>query len=141
MITCRDIKRAVAAECGVTVEDINGRVRQQRVALPRQISEYLCRTMIYPEPSLPWIGRQFGHDHTTVIHSCRRIAKLIETDRRAAAIVERCRVHVQGGPEAVKALPPIPPTAKELKLAAALPPPTREIIMRDAWHAQVGVVA
>jgi chromosomal replication initiator protein len=35
--------------------------------------------------SLPEIGEAFGgRDHTTVLHACRKVAELLETDSRIA---------------------------------------------------------
>jgi hypothetical protein len=28
---------------------------------------------IYPEKSLPWLGRQFNRDHTTILHALRKM--------------------------------------------------------------------
>lgn len=64
---------------------------QRRTALPvkaRQIAMYLAKTLT--ALSLPEIGRRFGgRDHTTVLHSVRKISGLIERDPVLAAQVER----------------------------------------------------
>ena len=47
---------------------------------PRQVAMYLCRELT--DASLPEIGRHFGgRDHTTVLHSCAKIARMEETGR------------------------------------------------------------
>jgi len=42
---------------------------------------YMCRTMT--DASLPKIGDAFGgRDHTTVIHACEKVHKLISKDKK-----------------------------------------------------------
>jgi chromosomal replication initiator protein len=51
------------------------------VARPRQIAMSLAKELT--RHSLPEIGDAFGgRDHTTVLHACRRIQALRESDRR-----------------------------------------------------------
>jgi len=61
--------------------------RKPAHALPRQIAMYVCRKQtIY---SLPEIGLYFGpRDHTTVLHSIRKITKLMrENDAVLTAVL------------------------------------------------------
>lgn len=59
--------------------------RRRSVARPRQIAMYLaCELTIL---SLPSIGRQFGRDHTTVIHARKTIATLLGRDHTLASAV------------------------------------------------------
>lgn len=65
----------------LTVDEILSDRRQIQVVLPRQIAMYLCKTMT--TYALPSIGRYFnGRDHSTVLHSVRKIAALRKTDVR-----------------------------------------------------------
>jgi len=65
---------------GVKHPDLLGPKRSQNIVYPRQIAMYLTREMT--DCSLPAIGRQFGNrDHTTVMHACKRIEKLISERR------------------------------------------------------------
>jgi len=70
------ILREVSEEYGVSVEDILGARRDQRVVLPRQIIMYrLCKETGW---SLPQIGRFLGNrDHTTVLNGRKKIERLI----------------------------------------------------------------
>lgn len=68
------VQETVARECGVTVADLRGPRRMRRIAHPRQIAMALARELT--GASLPEIGRQFGRDHTTVLHGCRNVARL-----------------------------------------------------------------
>jgi len=62
-------------------EDLLGKKRPKNIANPRQIAMYMCRTMT--DASLPKIGDAFGgRDHTTVIHACEKVHKLISKDKK-----------------------------------------------------------
>ncbi len=70
----------VADNYNITPEDIKGKSRLSKIAVPRQIAMYICR--IYLEESLPKIGNEFGgKDHTTVMHSVNKIKKAIDKDK------------------------------------------------------------
>lgn len=69
----------VADHCNLSVDDLVGRKRLQNVVQARQLAMYLARTESYH--SLVQIGAFFGgRDHTTVLHSCRKIEKEAESD-------------------------------------------------------------
>ncbi len=70
----------VAKNYNITPEDIKGKKRLSKIAVPRQIGMYICRT--YLKESLPKIGSEFGgKDHTTVMHSVDKIKKEITKDK------------------------------------------------------------
>ena len=51
------------------------------IVRPRQVAMALSKELT--EHSLPEIGDAFGgRDHTTVLHACRKIEELCETDGR-----------------------------------------------------------
>lgn len=78
-LTIDKIQTQVAKYYKVTVEDLKGKRRNKTIVLPRQIAMYLARELT--DSSLPKIGQDFGgKDHTTVLHSCDKIANLLETD-------------------------------------------------------------
>ena len=71
-----DICRAVARQFGISVRDLRSRGQSRGVVLPRQCAMLLARQ--FSGRSLEQIGRYFGgRDHSTVIHACRRLARLI----------------------------------------------------------------
>ncbi len=71
---------------GVTKYDITSTRREKTVVLPRQVAMYLAKKLT--RKSLPDIGRRFGgRDHTTVLHSVRRIEERMKTDPDVAGIV------------------------------------------------------
>lgn len=70
----------VADNYNITPEDIKSKKRLAKIAVPRQIGMYICRTHL--KESLPKIGSEFGgKDHTTVMHSVDKIKKEIEKDK------------------------------------------------------------
>lgn len=89
IVTCKDVEKAVCLRFGLTWEDIRKVDRQRSVARPRQIAMFLCREMT--DCSLPRIGQHFCRDHTTVLHACRAVMRLITTDPKFAEMVDGCR--------------------------------------------------
>ncbi|MDO5739167.1 MAG: chromosomal replication initiator protein DnaA [Ornithinimicrobium sp.] len=79
-ITGPTIITEVADYFQISVDDLCGTSRSRALVNARQIAMYLCRELT--ENSLPQIGREFGRDHTTVMHAERKIRQLIG-ERRA----------------------------------------------------------
>ena len=80
-ITIENIQKAVAEYYKMRVADLLSRRRTRTIARPRQMAMALSKELT--EHSLPEIGDGFGgRDHTTVLHACRRIEELCETDGR-----------------------------------------------------------
>lgn len=78
-ITVNDIKKVVADQYGIRMEDFNSKKRTKSIAFPRQIAMYLTR--YHTDKSLPKIGEEFGgRDHSTVLHASAKISDLIEND-------------------------------------------------------------
>ena len=81
LITIVNIQKAVAEYYKMRVSDLLSRRRTRTIARPRQMAMALSKDLT--EHSLPEIGDAFGgRDHTTVLHACRRIEGLCETDGR-----------------------------------------------------------
>ncbi len=73
------VLQLVASNYNITVEEMKSKKRVAKIAVPRQIAMYICRTVL--EESLPKIGIEFGgKDHTTVMHSVYKIKKEIKND-------------------------------------------------------------
>ena len=69
--------KTVASYYNVKISDIKSKRRTREISTTRQIAMYLCRE--HTKSSLPEIGKQFGgKDHTTVIFSHKKIAKIIK---------------------------------------------------------------
>ena len=71
------IQKSVADHYKITVDDLKSKKRSVNVLFPRQIAMYLCR--MTTEETIVKIGIEFGNkDHSTVIHSCEKIGKLLK---------------------------------------------------------------
>ncbi len=70
---------AVSVYYNLSLEELCGKRRKQEIVRPRQIAMYLLRKE--NNASFPAIGHQFGgRDHTTAMHACEKITKLLEHD-------------------------------------------------------------
>ena len=80
-VTVPNIQKTVADYYQVRLQDLLSKRRVRSLARPRQFAMALSKELT--EHSLPEIGEAFGgRDHTTVLHACRTIKKLCETDTR-----------------------------------------------------------
>jgi chromosomal replication initiator protein len=78
-ISIPNIQKAVADYYGLQIKDLLSKRRTRSLARPRQVAMALAKELT--EHSLPEIGDAFaGRDHTTVLHACRQIRNLMETD-------------------------------------------------------------
>lgn len=74
------IEQVVSTYYNISVADLTGKSRCTPLVHARQVAMYLCRDMT--DGTLMAIGRHFGgRDHTTVLHSCRKIESLIKEER------------------------------------------------------------
>ena len=81
LVSIENIQKTVAEYFKLRVADLLSRRRSRSVARPRQLAMALAKELT--NHSLPEIGDAFGgRDHTTVLHGCRRVAELRETDKR-----------------------------------------------------------
>lgn len=81
LVTLENIQRTVAEYYKIRIHDLNAKKRTRSVARPRQIAMALAKELT--NHSLPEIGEAFGgRDHTTVLHACRKVKSLRETDTR-----------------------------------------------------------
>ena len=78
-ISIANIQKVVADYYGLQLREMLGKKRTRSLARPRQMAMALAKELT--EHSLPEIGDAFdGRDHTTVLHACRQIRHLIESD-------------------------------------------------------------
>jgi chromosomal replication initiator protein len=81
LVSIENIQKTVADYFKIRVADLLSKRRSRSVARPRQIAMALSKELT--NHSLPEIGDAFGgRDHTTVLHACRRIAALRESEKR-----------------------------------------------------------
>ncbi len=81
LVSIENIQKTVADYFKIRVGDLLSKRRSRSIARPRQFAMALSKELT--NHSLPEIGDAFGgRDHTTVLHGCRRIEELRETDKR-----------------------------------------------------------
>ena len=79
IVSIENIQKTVADFYKIKVSDMFSKKRTRNLARPRQIAMALSKELT--NQSLPEIGESFGgRDHTTVIHACRKVAELRETE-------------------------------------------------------------
>jgi chromosomal replication initiator protein len=79
LISVENIQKTVADFYKIKVSDMHSKKRTRDLARPRQIAMALAKDLT--QMSLPAIGEAFGgRDHTTVLHACKTIASLRQTD-------------------------------------------------------------
>ena len=78
-VTIENIQKTVADFYRLKIVDMLSKKRTRVIARPRQIAMSLARELT--QLSLPEIGNAFGgRDHTTVLHACKTIESLRNTD-------------------------------------------------------------
>ena len=78
-VTIENIQKTVADFYRLKIVDLLSKKRTRVIARPRQIAMSLARELT--QLSLPEIGNAFGgRDHTTVLHACKTIESLRNTD-------------------------------------------------------------
>ena len=88
------IAKAVARRLGIKLTDLRSSTRQSKVVRARALAILLSRRMT--TLSLQNIGEYFGgRDHSTVLHSCRKIDKLLESDPELAAAKNDVEIELQ----------------------------------------------
>ena len=81
LVTVENIQKTVAEYYKIRIADLLSKRRRRSIARPRQVAMALAKELT--NHSLPEIGDAFGgRDHTTVLHACRRIKELRESERR-----------------------------------------------------------
>jgi chromosomal replication initiator protein len=83
MVTIDNIQKTVAEYFKIRVADLLSKRRSRSITRPRQIAMSLAKELT--SHSLPEIGDAFGgRDHTTVLHACKRVKLLRETEVRVS---------------------------------------------------------
>jgi len=78
-ITIEMIQKYVADYFNLKISDLKSEKRLKNMVIPRQLAIYLCRELT--KASYPEIGEKFGgKDHSTIIHSVKKITKHISFD-------------------------------------------------------------
>lgn len=83
LVTIENIQKTIAEYYKIRIADLLSKRRNRSIARPRQLAMALTKELT--SHSLPEIGDAFGgRDHTTVIHACRKIKELRDTEPRIA---------------------------------------------------------
>jgi len=81
LVTIENIQKTVAEYYKIRVGDLLSKRRNRSITRPRQVAMALAKELT--THSLPEIGDAFGgRDHTTVLHACKVIKALRESDTR-----------------------------------------------------------
>ncbi|MCW9012572.1 MAG: chromosomal replication initiator protein DnaA [Gammaproteobacteria bacterium] len=81
LITIDNIQKTVAEYFQIRSSDLLSNRRSRSITRPRQVAMALSKELT--NHSLPEIGNAFGgRDHTTILHGCRKIAELRESDSK-----------------------------------------------------------
>ncbi|NBS17357.1 MAG: chromosomal replication initiator protein DnaA [Gammaproteobacteria bacterium] len=83
LVNVENIQKTVAEYFKIRVADLLSAKRTRAVTRPRQAAMALAKELT--NHSLPEIGQWFGgRDHTTVLHACRKVQELKESDSKFA---------------------------------------------------------
>ena len=81
------IQKTVCEYFKVKMEDIQSKTRKRDVVQARQLAMYFAKQ--YTKASLASIGTQIGkRDHATVLHACKTVKNLQETDKQFRGYIE-----------------------------------------------------
>jgi chromosomal replication initiator protein len=97
VLGAEQIRRAVATRWQVREEALSSKRRTKDLTVPRQVAMYLIRDLL--DYSLVHIGHLFGdRDHSTVIHSIRKVEDAMSADAEFRQTVEGVRAEIGRAP-------------------------------------------
>jgi chromosomal replication initiator protein len=74
------IQKVVSQYFGLSIDEMNSKTRKRNIVQARQLSMFFAKE--HTKASLTTIGLHCGNkDHATVLHACRTVKNLIETDK------------------------------------------------------------
>jgi chromosomal replication initiator protein len=86
-VTIDYIQKVICEYFNIPVDSINSKTRKREIVQARQLSMYFSKK--HTKSSLTSIGQQCGNkDHATVLHACRTVNNLVETDKQFRLFVE-----------------------------------------------------
>lgn len=86
---------AVAHHFFLEPEQVLSRDRHSSIAIARQVAMYVLREHQRPRPSFPELEREFGRDHTTIIHAVRRVPGYAVADEHVCNAIEVGRLALE----------------------------------------------
>ena len=95
LLTPEHVRKVVADRWQVREEALSSKRRTKDLTVPRQVAMYLIRDLL--DYSLVHIGQLFGdRDHSTVIHSIRKVEDTMRVDAEFRQAVEGVREEIGG---------------------------------------------
>ena len=95
-VTIDHIKHTVCQAMNIDMASLESKSRKRDIALARQVAMYFAKTLTQ-NYSLQHIGSQIaGRDHSTVLHSCKTVSNLMDTDRKFRSLVDEIKVKILG---------------------------------------------
>jgi chromosomal replication initiator protein len=89
-VTIEIIQKLVADHFKIKVSELKSEKRLKALVVPRQIAIYICRDLT--KASYPEIGEKFGgKDHSTIIHSVKKIEALITQNLEMKGTIENLK--------------------------------------------------
>ena len=89
------IQKIVSDYFNITIELMNSKTRKREIVQARQLSMYLSKK--HTKNSLSTIGLHCGNkDHATVLHACRTINNLKETDKQFKHHIDTIEKSIKG---------------------------------------------
>jgi len=86
-ITIDYIQKIVCDYFNMPIDSLQSKTRKREVVQARQIAMFFSKSLT--KSSLTSIGSQIGHkDHATVLHACKTVNNLIDTDKQFKTDVE-----------------------------------------------------
>ncbi len=94
-ITIESIRDIVCDYLKIDAQTFDSPKRTREIAQARQIAMYLCKQ--HTKAPLSTIGMAIGgKNHATVLHACKAVSNLIETDKSFAIMMEELEERVRG---------------------------------------------
>ena len=88
------IQRVTADFYKLSINDLKGKKRTQKIVFPRQLAMFICREMT--DYSTTEIGEEFGgRDHTTVMYSIDKIQNALITDPSLDSTIENLKRQIK----------------------------------------------
>ena len=79
-LTIDHIQQIIADYFNLDIESLHSKTRKRNVVQARQLAMFFSKK--YTKNSLSTIGSQIGQrDHATVLHACKTVENVIDTDR------------------------------------------------------------
>ena len=94
-ITVDVIKKLVAEEYNLTIDELVSKSRKQRIVKPRQIAMYLSR--VHTDSPLQTIGHRFNRYHATVIHAVGAVESAMKKEPPVKQQVKILNQRIESG--------------------------------------------